>query len=524
MPGYDVEAMLGFGATGEVWRAREQATGQVVALKRLREGADPVALERLRREATLLRTLDTPYVVRLRDVVGDVLVLDHAAGGSLAALLTRRGCLEPGEVVTVAVPLASALACAHAVGLVHGDVSPANVLFTAEGMPLLADLGVARVAGEDLATVDGTAEYVDPVVAAGGAPDAPADVWALAALCHHLLAGTPPHDGRTVAEVLGAAVAGERAPLGLLAPSAPRALVAAVEAGLVADPAARPDAAAFASLLRRSHATAPVRLTSAAPVYAPARETHLLRAAAGAHVAGARTSRRHLAALLRPVARVSTAGRGAGDRLPRRLLPLLGLGVLVLATAGVGWASGRGSLSAAAVAPLTTTVASPTPTAPAPPSAAARTPRPGALPDPAPGPAAPVMAGPAAEVGAWTDRLLALDDARARAFSTADPAALEQVWVPGSAGLAADRAAVEQLRAAGRRALGLRHELREVTILTADPTAARVRTVDVLAEHEVVDASGAVVRQVALRGSTAWTVELTRTPTGWRLASVSPVT
>ncbi|TAL15904.1 MAG: serine/threonine protein kinase, partial [Frankiales bacterium] len=185
LPGFDVQCLLGFGATGEVWRAVELATGETVALKRLREGADADAL---RREAALLAGLDTPYVVRLRAVVGSVLVLDHAAGGSLAALLARRGALDPGEVVTIAAPLAQALAAAHARGLVHGDLTPANVLFTADGMPLLSDLGLARLAGQRLATVDGTAEYVDPAVAAGGEPDAAADVWALAAVCHHLLA------------------------------------------------------------------------------------------------------------------------------------------------------------------------------------------------------------------------------------------------------------------------------------------------------------------------------------------------
>jgi serine/threonine protein kinase len=158
--------------------------------------------------------------------------------------------------VTVGAPLAQALAAAHARALVHGDVTPSNVLFTAEGMPLLADLGVARVVGEGQAAVVGTAEYADPAVARGGIAGPASDVWGLAALCHHMLAGSPPHDGSSATEVSGAAATGERAPLGLLAPTAPRALVAAVEAGLVPDPADRPDAAAFAALLRRAHAAA----------------------------------------------------------------------------------------------------------------------------------------------------------------------------------------------------------------------------------------------------------------------------
>jgi len=489
LEGYDVQALIGFGATGEVWRARELASGDTVALKRLREGADPAALEALRREATLLRTLDTPYVVRLRAVVGDVLVLDHAPGGSLAGLLARRGCLDAGEVVTIAAPLASALATAHRLGLVHGDVSPANVLFTADGMPLLADLGVARVAGERLATVDGTAEYVDPAVAAGGDPDGASDVWALAAVCHHLLAGSPPHDGDTAAALLDAAVAGQRAPLGLLAPTAPRALVAAVEAGLAVDPASRPGAAAFASLLRRSHAAAPVRLTGGPPVHEPARETHVVRATP-------------------PPAAVPRARR----RLPRQAAPLGALVGLVLLAAVIGWVSGRGEVpAAAAVTPLQ------------PPSAAATR---SAVPDPTAAaslaPAAPLPPAPSPDDVDWAVLLEGLDDARARAFTTADPAELAAVWAPGSAGLAADTRAVEALAAAGRTAHGLRHTVRAVEVRSIEGGRAQLRVVDVLAAHEVRDTAGQVVSRSAERGSTSWLVELSRATGGWQLLSITP--
>src|SRR4051812_11791545 len=131
LPGYDVEQLLGRGAHGEVWRAREVATGETVALKRVRGGDDPPARDRLRDEAAVLAAFTHDHVVRLRRVVGDgdgsVLVLDHAGGGSLAAILATGRRLEPGEVVTTAAPLAEALAAAHHRGLVHGDVSPANV-------------------------------------------------------------------------------------------------------------------------------------------------------------------------------------------------------------------------------------------------------------------------------------------------------------------------------------------------------------------------------------------------------------
>ena len=468
LPGYDVQSLLGFGATGEVWRAIELATGDTVALKRLRADADVDAVDALRREAALLSGLDTPYVVRLRAVVDSVLVLDHAAGGSLAALLARRGALDPGEVVTVAAPLAQALAAAHARGLVHGDVTPANVLFTAEGMPLLSDLGLARLAGERLATVDGTAEYVDPAVAAGGEPDAAADVWALAAVCHHLLAGAPPHGGASVGEVLSSAVAGERAPLGLLAPTAPRALVEVVEAGLVVDPAERPDAAALAGMLRRAHAAAPVRLTGGLPASGPVpevRPTHVVREAP---------------ALLPAVAR--------RRRPPRALLGAAGAALLLVLAAVGGWQLGRaGGAEAAALPPVA--AASPSPAVPS---------------------------------HDWAAVLDGLDAARAEAFAAGDPALLAEVYAPGSPGLASDTALLQDLRGRGQTAHGLRHEVRSVEVLAVAGDTARLRVVDVLASYEIRDAAGDPAGQGAPRGEQELDVELVRTPAGWRLVSITP--
>jgi hypothetical protein len=470
LPGYDVQALLGFGATGEVWRARELATGDTVALKRLRAGADPAALTALRREAALLGTLATPYVVRLRAVLGEdadtVLVLDLAAGGSLAALLGSRGRLDPGEVVTVAAPLAQALAAAHASGLVHGDVSPSNVLFTADGMPLLSDLGLARPVADPVGAVEGTAEYVDPAVAAGGRPDAASDVWALAAVCHHMLSGTPPHDGTSAEDVLQAARQGARAPLGLLAPTAPRALVAAVEQALRTDPAERPDAAAFAVALGRAHAAAPVRLSGAAPA-APGpdvRPTHAV------HPGPA------------PVEAVPRA-----RRLPPRRVLLAGAAVLAVGVAAAaGWLSGRAA--PAGTAQLATAGSS---------SPTESTPR-------------------------WAAVLDRLDAARAAVLATADAAGLSEVYAEGSPALAADRAAVGRLVAAGQTARGVRHAVRRVTQTAYDGRTARLRVVDVLAAYDVLDGSGRSVQHSPPRGEASYVVTLVRTPAGWRLQQVVP--
>ena len=175
VPGFDAVELLGFGASGEVWLAA---------------GAGLEGRDRLRREAAVLAGVDHPHVARLLAVHGDgddvVLVLDLAAGGSLARLLATRGRLSPGEVVTVGVPLAEALAAVHAQGLLHGDVTPGNVLFTADGRPVLSDLGVSRllgVAAEAQQPVHGTSGYLAPEVVAGGAPGPAADVHGLAATC-----------------------------------------------------------------------------------------------------------------------------------------------------------------------------------------------------------------------------------------------------------------------------------------------------------------------------------------------------
>ena len=422
LPGYDVQARIGGGATGELWRARELATGDVVDLRRLAAGAV------LRADVELVRTLDTPYVVRLRAVVEHdhevVLVLDHAPGGSLADLLTRRGCLEPGEVVTVAAPLARALAALHARGLVHGRLSSAAVLFTERGMPLLGDLWV----GSD----DG----------AGGpdrrTADEGADVRALADVCRQMLAGTA---------------------------AAPDALLAAVEQGKHADPARRPDAAAFAAALRRAHPPVPVQLTGG-----PARAAD--------------------APFAQPARRPTSHRR----RRSRGRLPAGALVLLVVLGAATGWLSGRGG-DALPGTPVLPPVTSP---AASPSSVASASP-----PD-------------------FATLLDDLDAARAEAFRRADAAALNAVYAPRSPGLAADRRLVQQLAAAGRSAHGVRDAVRAVDVEHAAGPSARLRVVDALGAYEVRDAAGAVVGRTPPRADAPHVVELALTPSGWRLVQVAP--
>ncbi|MGN6607873.1 MAG: serine/threonine-protein kinase, partial [Jatrophihabitans sp.] len=268
VPGYTVEQLLGRGGSSEVWRGRVGRSGDEVALKRV-PLTDRAAWQHVRTEAAVLTTLDHPNVVRLHEVVPTrdavVLVLDLAAGGSLAELLAARGRLSVGEVITAVAPVAAALAHAHAAGVLHGDVSAANILFTAGGLPLLADLGVARLLG-DLRPVLSTPAYVDPVVAAGAPPTPPSDVFMLGGVVLHALTGSPTWPATDTETSLAAARLGRTdAAERLAAAAVPDATAAVVRRALDPDPARRGTAAEFALDLRASGRPAPLALAAGRP-------------------------------------------------------------------------------------------------------------------------------------------------------------------------------------------------------------------------------------------------------------------
>ena len=238
---YEIEHQIGAGASGTVWRAHHRGpVTRVVALKRLRAGGSPAELTRMRREATVLTELDHPHIVRVLEVLHDgdgvALAMQFAPGGSLADLLAERGRLTPGQVVAVAAPVADALASAHRRGVLHGDVKPANVLFTSDGEPLLTDFGVARTLGQVTSDhISGTAEYLAPELLDGAQPDLRADIYSLGVLCYEALAGRPPYTGAVPLAVARAADAGVHEPLDAV-PDVPLPLARAVERAMARRP------------------------------------------------------------------------------------------------------------------------------------------------------------------------------------------------------------------------------------------------------------------------------------------------
>lgn len=246
---------------GTVFRARrvgEPHSGPLVAVKRVPVTGPPDLMVRLSREAKALAGLDHPNVVRILEVVPDgagvAIVMEYLAGGSVADTLTRVGRLSPTEVARLAAEVADALGATHALGLVHCDVKPSNVLLGLAGQAKLGDFGLARwMASASMwgGAVLGTAEYLDPAVAEGGRPLARSDVYSLGVMCYEALTGRLPYLGATPLAVLRAADRGKPVPMTDLVPDLPLDLVSVVEAAMARRPERRPVAAAeMAAALR----------------------------------------------------------------------------------------------------------------------------------------------------------------------------------------------------------------------------------------------------------------------------------
>lgn len=262
--GFRTGRLLGIGGSASVWLVEDRRTGAERALKVISgSAACPTRpserashhLAQLHRESAVLGSLDHPHLLRFHGVVstdqGKGLLTDFAGGGSLLNLVTARGRLSVGECVTVLAPIAQALAYLHGASVQHGDVSPGNVLFTAEGKPLLADLGVGRLLGEIAARGGGTEGFTDTVQATELSSGYLSDVYSLAAIGWYSLTGSPP------------AVVKDRVPLTLLVPEVPSELLHILEAGLREDPRDRPSAAEMAEAVLLSAEPQPLDLVAA---------------------------------------------------------------------------------------------------------------------------------------------------------------------------------------------------------------------------------------------------------------------
>jgi ABC-type branched-subunit amino acid transport system substrate-binding protein len=205
--GYRIEALLGRGGMGVVYRAYDLALERNVALKLLApELAEDVRFrERFHRESRLAASLDDPAIVPIYDA-GEAadrlyIAMRLVEGTDLKRLLAEEGVLEPERALRLLEQVAEALDAAHERGLVHRDVKPSNVLIDERGHCYLADFGLSRRLGDQTPAVAsgrslGTVDYVAPEQIRGDELDGRADVYSLGCMLYECLAGRPPF-GRT---------------------------------------------------------------------------------------------------------------------------------------------------------------------------------------------------------------------------------------------------------------------------------------------------------------------------------------
>jgi serine/threonine-protein kinase len=264
VPGYEVEAVLGRGGVGVVYKARQVRLNRTVALKMLLAGeyAGPRDLERFLREAEAEAGLRHPHIVQVHDV-GEhegrpYFTMEFLEGGSLAQKL--QGAPQPGrQAAALVATLAGAVQVAHQGGVVHRDLKPGNVLLGADGTPKISDFGLARRleggAGLTLSGVPmGTPSYMAPEQARGQtrAVGPAVDVYALGAILYELLTGRPPFRGETPAETVLQVINQDPAPPSRLNARVPRDLETICLKCLHKDPQRRyPTAAALADDLQR---------------------------------------------------------------------------------------------------------------------------------------------------------------------------------------------------------------------------------------------------------------------------------
>jgi len=266
---YEIDAALGAGGMGEVYRARDTRLGRLVAVKVLSPelANDRQFHERFAREARTISQLSHPNICTLHDVGDNFLVMEYLEGETLAKRL-ERGPIELDETLAIAAQISSALDQAHRAGIVHRDLKPGNVMLVGGSssgasapQAKLLDFGLAKqtisplvsrsgavvppiavaTSGALTATgsIVGTFQYMAPEQLEGAEADARADIFAFGAILYEMITGHKAFDGKNSISVITAVMRDTPPSIESLVPVAPRALDRIVHACLAKDPDAR---------------------------------------------------------------------------------------------------------------------------------------------------------------------------------------------------------------------------------------------------------------------------------------------
>ena len=222
---YRLTAVIGSGGMGVVWRGHDELLNRDVAVKEViwpphfTEREQQLACRRATREAQMAGRLSHRNVVRIYDIVEEdghpCIVMEYLPYQSLRDLLKEEGPLPPDRAAQIGLGILAALSAAHAEGILHRDVKPANILVGPDGRVVLTDFGIARAADSPTLTADGTLlgspSYIAPERARNGqsGTGVPADLWGLGASLYTAVEGRPPFDRDGALATLTAVVADE---------------------------------------------------------------------------------------------------------------------------------------------------------------------------------------------------------------------------------------------------------------------------------------------------------------------------
>ena len=262
---FEILEKLGEGGMGVVYKARDTQLGRIVAVKALlaEKVADADRRKRFVQEARAASGLNHPNIVTIHEIFQaqgtEFIVMEFVAGKTLDQLITRRGLRVP-EALKYSVPIADALAKAHAAGIVHRDLKPANIMIADDGRVKILDFGLAKLTEpvsdsnesqttqttfmdsaphtED-GTVIGTVAYMSPEQAEGRTVDARSDIFSFGAVLYEMLAGHRAFQGPSKMATLASVLREEPRPLAEIAPSVPRELEKLVARCLRKDPERR---------------------------------------------------------------------------------------------------------------------------------------------------------------------------------------------------------------------------------------------------------------------------------------------
>jgi len=327
---YQIEAVLGRGGMGVVYKAHDPQINRTVAVKLVRadlldgeERAD--YLERLRHEAQAAGRCSHPNIVALYDYSmhdgNPFLVMEYVRGISLAQALARGTRFRQDEAVFIVGQLLEGLGCAHGLGVVHRDVKPANILLVEDGRVKVTDFGLSRISGSTLTqtgSLMGTPSYMSPEQCRGEEADYRSDLFSTGVVLHELLAGERPFPGRDLTVLIKQILYDEPPDLKGVVPDN---LAAAVRRALAKRPEDRfPSAVAMAAALRPARQATTDELTVVQPRPAsPADQP----AQSWADEQALTSLQRRLARHVGPIAKVLVSGAIRTAANPEALFELL---------------------------------------------------------------------------------------------------------------------------------------------------------------------------------------------------------